>query len=108
MASVSLLENVAQHEKSLMADLDRAREEARQVIESAHAKGAAALQESNARLDAEIAALRRDAAQEREEVRTKIQREAAEQVEAIRRESAERTAAVREDLLARILPNVTQ
>lgn len=106
MASVSLLESVAQHEKSLMADLDRARDEARQIIDTAHLDSATALQESNVKLEADIAVLRRDAAQAREEVKVTIQKATAEKVQAIRSESAGRTPQVRAELLARILPNV--
>ncbi len=106
MASVSLLETVAQHEKSLMADLESAREEARQIIDAAHLEGATTLQETNTKLEADIAVLRRDAAQAREEVRVTIQKATTEKVEAIRSESAGRTPQVRAELLARILPNV--
>lgn len=106
MSSVSLLETVAQHEKSLMADLDRARDEARQIIDTAHAESAALLQEAGARLESDIATLRREAAAERESVRASIQKATAEKVETIRRESASRTAEVRQELLARIIPNV--
>lgn len=106
MASVSLLESVAQHEKALMADLDRARDEARQIIEAAHIESASALQETNTKLEADIAALRRDAAVAREEIRLAIQKSTAEKVQSIRSESAGRTPQVRAELLARILPNV--
>lgn len=106
MASVSLLESVAQHEKSLMADLDRAREEARQVVEAAHAASASTLQEANSKLEADVAALRRDAAVAREEIRTSIQKATAEKVQAIRTESASRTPQVRAELIARVLPNI--
>lgn len=106
MSSVSLLESVAQHEKSLMADLDRAREEARQIIDAAHAESASALLESNVKLEAEIAVLRRDAAVTREEARIAIQTATAEKVQAIRSESSSRTPQVRAELLKRILPNV--
>lgn len=106
MASVSLLESVAQHEKSLMADLDRAREEARQIVEAAHVESASVQQETNNKLEAEIAILRKDAAKAREEVRVAIQTAAAEKVQSIRNESASRTDKVRAELLSRILPNV--
>lgn len=106
MASVSLLESVAQHEKALMADLDRAREEARQIIETAHIESASTLQETNTKLEADIAALRRDAAVAREEIRVAIQKATADKVQSIRSESAGRTPQVRAELLARILPNV--
>src|SRR5688572_7273231 len=108
MASVSLLESVAQHEKALMADLDRARDEARQIIEASHAESASALQEANTKLEADVAALRRDAAAAREEIRTAIQTATAEKVQHIRSESASRTPQVRAELLARILPTVDQ
>ena len=106
MATVSLLESVAQHEKSLMADLDRTREEARQIVEVAHADSASVLQDTNTKLEADIATLRREAAQEREQVRSAIQKATEESVQSIRSESADRTADVRSELLARILPNV--
>ena len=106
MASVSLLESVAQHEKALMADLDRAREEARQIIEAAHLESASALQETNTKLEADIATLRRDAAVTREEIRLAIQKATAEKVQSIRSESASRTPQVRAELIARILPTV--
>jgi len=108
MASVSLLESVAQHEKSLMADLDRAREEARQIIEAAHAASASALLEANTKLEADVAALRRDAAMAREELRASIQKATIEKVQSIRSESASRTPEVRAELLARILPTSGQ
>ena len=106
MATVSLLESVAQHEKSLTADLDRTREEARQIVEVAHADSASVLQDTNTKLEADIATLRREAAQEREQVRSAIQKATEESVQSIRSESADRTADVRSELLARILPNV--
>lgn len=106
MASVSLLESVAQHEKSLMADLDRARDEARQIVDAAHAEVASSLQDFNTKLESDIAVLRRDAAKAREEVRTSIQKATAEKVASIRSESASRTPQVRAELLARILPSV--
>ena len=104
MASESLLETVAQHETALMAELETAREEARQIVEAAHAESAALLQQTSATLDAEVGDLRRNAAQSREEERTAIERASAEEVERIRSESAGRTGDVRKDLVARILP----
>lgn len=106
MATLSLLESVAQHEKSLMTDLDRARDEARQIIEAAHADSASVLQEANTKLEGEIAILRRDAAQEREKFRNAVQKATADSVQSIRSESASRTSEVRAELLARILPNI--
>lgn len=106
MASVSLLESVAQHEKALMADLDRARDEARQIIEAAHIESASALQETNTTLEADIATLRRDAAVAREEIRVAIQKATADKVQSIRSESSGRTPQVRAELVARILPTV--
>ena len=108
MASESLLETIAQHEKALVADLERAREESRQVIEAAHAEGAAILQEAAAKLDVELAAMRRDAARAREEERVAIERATAEKVEQIRSESAGKTPQVRKELIARILPGAVQ
>ncbi len=104
MASISLLESVALHEKSLMADLDRAREEARQALDAAHAESASLLQETNEKLEAEIAALRRDAARAREEERVAIQEAAAQKIRQIRSESAGKTPEVRKELVARVLP----
>lgn len=104
MASISLLESVALHEKSLMADLDRAREEARQALDTAHAESASLLQETNEKLEAEIAVLRRDAARAREEERAAIQKATALKIEQIRSESAGKTPEVRNELIARVLP----
>ena len=104
MASESLLETVATHERKLMDELNGAKEEARQIIESAHATGASLLQETNTKLDADVAVLRRDAAQRRESERNTIQQNTAAKVEQIRTESANRTSAVRDELVARILP----
>jgi vacuolar-type H+-ATPase subunit H len=104
MASESLLESVARHEKELIAGLDSAREASREVVESAHAAGAALLQAAGEKLDAEIAGLRRNAAREREEVRQAIEKASADEVERIRSESAGRTQEVRKGLLSRILP----
>jgi len=106
MATASLLESIAAHEKELMADLSRTREESRGILDTAHSDSATLLQESNARLDSDIATLRRDAAVEREKVRTSIQNATADAIESIRRESASRTAQVRQELLARIVPGV--
>lgn len=105
MASESLLESIAQHETSLMGDLDSTREEARQIVEAAHADSAVVLQNTNTQLEAQIAELRRNAAREREEVKTSIEEAAASNVEKIRTESAERKADVRKELVDRILPN---
>ena len=104
MASESLLDTVARHETALIESLEGAREEARQLIEAAHAESAALLQESGAKLDAEIGALRRDAALAREAVRSEVERASAGEVERIRSESAARTHEVRRELVARILP----
>jgi len=104
MAAESMLETIAQHESALMADLEKARDEARRIVEAAHAAGATALLETNSRLDADVAALRREAIQKREAERSRIQQETAARVEIIRAETAGKTAAVRDDLLARIIP----
>jgi vacuolar-type H+-ATPase subunit H len=104
MASESLLEIVAQHEKQLMESLEGAREEARKVVDAAHAESANVLHEAGATLEAEVAVLRRDAAQAREAQRVAIEQAAAAEVERIRAESAVRTEAVRRELIARILP----
>jgi vacuolar-type H+-ATPase subunit H len=105
MASESLLETVAQHEGALMQDLDRAREEARQVVEGAHTAGASLLQESNVKLDGDVAAVRREAATTREAERAKIQQASTAQIEKIRAESTSKTSVVRDELIARVLPN---
>ncbi|MCF6285669.1 MAG: hypothetical protein L3K26_10815 [Candidatus Hydrogenedentes bacterium] len=87
-----------------MEDLDRAREEARQLVEDAHAAGASFLQESNAKLDEDVAARRREAAKTREAERTKTQEASAVQIEKIRAESASKTSTVCDELITRILP----
>jgi len=104
MASESLLETVARHETALIESLEGAREEARQVIEAAHAESAALLQESGAKLEAEVGVLRRDAALAREAVRAGVEKASIEEVARIRGESAARTHEVRKELVARILP----
>lgn len=104
MASESLLESVAAHETALMKELEQAREEARALVEVAHTEGAALQQETNARLDEEVAGLRREAAQAREAERAKIQQDTASRVEQIRQESSKRVAVVRDELIARIVP----
>lgn len=104
MASQSLLETVARHETTLIASLEGAREEARSIVEAAHAESAALLQESSAKLDTEVSVLRRDAARSREEVRAAIEKASIEEVGRIRSESAARTLEVRRELVARILP----
>lgn len=104
MASESLLETVAEHESALMADLERAREEARQMVEAAHAESAATFQEAGAALDTDLAGMRRKAAQAREEERAAIEAATARDVERIRNESAGRTQEIRQELIARILP----
>lgn len=104
MASESLLETVATHERGLMDDLNSTREEARQLVEAAHAEGAALLQETNSKLDAEVATLRREAAQRRDTERSTIQQETAADVEQMRSRSASMTSAVRDEIVARILP----
>ena len=106
MASESLLESVAQHEGTLIEDLDRTREEARQIIEAAHAAGASLQQETNTQLDAEVAAIRREAAQARDGERTKIQNETTARVEQIRSASASNAPAVRDALIAQIIPSL--
>ena len=105
MASESLLETIAGHETSLMADLDRAHEEARQIIEAAHIEAATLLQDTSAKLDSELATMRRDAAQAREEERISIEKATADKVEQIRDASAARMGDVRQELIARILPS---
>lgn len=105
MASESLLEIVARHEKSLMADLEGAREEARKIVEAVHAEAASGLQEANTKLESELAVMRRESARAREAVRVSIEQAAAENVERIRAESAGRTQAVRDELISRILPS---
>ena len=79
-------------------------EEARQALDAAHAESASLLQETNEKLEAEIAALRRDAAHAREEERVAIQEAAAQKIRQIRSESAGKTPEVRKELVARVLP----
>ncbi len=87
-----------------MDELNTTREEARQIVEAAHAEGAALLQDTNSKLDAEVATLRREAAQRRDAERDAIQKETAAKVEQIRTTSASMTSAVRDEIIARILP----
>lgn len=105
MASESLLESIAQHESSLMKDLDLAREEARQVVEAAHTASAALLQETNTQLDEEVAKQRREAAETRDQERASIQQNTDAKVEQIRTDSANKTSTVRDELIARIIPS---
>lgn len=105
MSSESLLENVARHETALMKELDLAREDARLVVDAAHADGAAYLQDAAARLDGEIGEMRRLAARSREEVRVSIEQAATAEVQRIRDESSSRTGDVRQELLARVVPS---
>lgn len=87
-----------------MAELDSAREDARGIIDTAHAENAALLQETGAALDAELGEMRRNAARAREEERAAIEKASAAEVEQIRKQSAGRTDTVRKDIIARILP----
>lgn len=104
MASETLLETVAQHETTLMAELEQAREEARQIVEAAHAESATTLQEASAALEADLAEKRRDAARAREAERASIEDATAKKVEQIREESAGIKEEVRKELIARVLP----
>ena len=106
MAAESLLETVATHESTLMKELEQAREEARQLVDTAHAEGASIQQEVTNQLEEEVSMLRREAAQARESERSTIQQQTASAVESIRTQSASRADSVRSELIARIIPSI--
>lgn len=105
MASASLLQKVAAHEINLLANRDEADQQARKVVDGAHEKAAALLQEAHNTLDAEIAARRRAAAAKRIEERQAIEAASKEKVARIRTESVGRLDGVRKALLSQIVPD---
>ncbi|MBI2435027.1 MAG: hypothetical protein HYV26_19400 [Candidatus Hydrogenedentes bacterium] len=104
MALVSLLESVAAHEIELMARVGAAEEEARRIVEQAHAEAGTFLQEEHARLDADMAARRREAADAREVERQAIEAAAEQRVREIRAARAGALEAVTRELLQWVLP----
>jgi len=101
----ALLTAVASHEEQLIASLREAQTEARGAIDAAHADAAANLTETNAQLEADMAEMRRAAAQERAEVVQRVEAASLERVAGIRQSADAKLAAVRSEILRRIMPN---
>ena len=85
---VSLLETVARHEQQLMAQVAAAHEEARALIEQAHADAASGAQQDLSQLDMFAAGQRREATETRERERADIERKMEETVATIRTRAA--------------------
>jgi hypothetical protein len=85
---VSLLETVARHEQTLIAEIAAAHDEARRIIEQAHADAASAAQQDASQLDMFVAGQRREAADTREQASIEIERKMQETVASIRARAA--------------------
>ncbi|MCC6144334.1 MAG: hypothetical protein IT368_11060 [Candidatus Hydrogenedentes bacterium] len=108
MASVTLLESVARHEESLQQDLLAAQDEARQVVDAAQQAAASHRQQEHYKAEAEVAETRRQAAQRRDELEARIEREADDQVARIRERSTTGRTAARDEVVRMILPAGTE
>lgn len=104
MTAVSLLESVAQHETELMAQVGEAEAQARALVDEAQAQAVALLQQEQARLDEDLAALRRQARDARAEEQQQIAQRAEQRVLEIRSQAAEHREAVKREILARLIP----
>jgi len=104
MTAVSLLESVAQHESELMAQVAAAEEEGRALVEEAHAEAAALKQQEQARLEADIQGMRREAREARAREEAGIVRRAEEKVAEIRAAASSGREAVRQEILGHLIP----
>jgi vacuolar-type H+-ATPase subunit H len=100
----SLLETVADHEQGLLADLGGAEEESRAIVEAAQAEATRLLGEAHQELEAELAELRRKAADERAQESQVIEQAADEKVRTIHAKLAASRGAVIEEIVGRVLP----
>lgn len=104
MTAVSLLASVAKHELDLMSKVESAEADAHRLIEQAQADAVAKLQEERARVEGEIAARRRAAAEARDREQLAIERDAAARVAEIRTSSDDKRGAMVDEILQRVLP----
>ena len=87
-----------------MESLRAAEAEARASVDAAHADAAALLTASSAQLDAELAELRRKAAESRSHEALEIEAASRARVASIRQGADARLSDVRAEILRRILP----
>lgn len=104
MASGSLLDKVAKHETALLAELATAEAEAQRIIDEAHTKASAHLQEIQNQVDKEIIEMRRKAAADRQATLEQIAADTERQVREIRDRSAGHLDSVKNELLEMVLP----
>lgn len=100
----SLLDAVARHEAALLAELEAAEQEGQALIDAAQHDAASAVQKAQQALEAELAELRRKAAEARAAEVHAIETAARDKVEEIRRNAGDRLEAARDAVRAMILP----
>lgn len=108
MASASLLESVAMHEESLMSRVQEAEEQAQRILDEARAAAAARGQEEHARVEAEIARMRREAAEARDIEQRAIQQAGENKVAEIRSSATARLERATQEILQQVLPQGIQ
>ncbi len=101
---VSLLQQVAEHETGLLAEVKTAERDGRAIVEAAQSEAATLLAEAHQSLERELADLRRVAADEREGERRNIETATASQVRTVRENSVNKRAALVEEILGLLLP----
>lgn len=104
MSSATLLETVATHETDLRTQIDAAKAEARTEIESAHLAASTLVSDEYARLEADVAARRREAAAARKATQESIKDKTETRVSEIRAQATGRVDSVRDALVAAVLP----
>ena len=100
----SLLDLVAEHETTLLEQLEGAQHEARGLVDEAHVAATAFLTNDYAQLEREVAEKRRAAQDQRESESARIQHEAETKVAAIRERAAGKIDMVFNEIISRVLP----
>ena len=100
----SLLETIATHEESLQATVDSVEAEAAAALETAKAEATALLVQAHQDLEEELAGLRSNGAQAREDERIAIETAATTKVETMRENSVTKRSALVKEILGIILP----
>lgn len=100
----SVLAIVANHEKNLLAERDAAKQQAAGMIESAHNRAAALLEDEEAKLAAEVAALRQEASAARDAEREKILASNQAKWEQARQQALARVPEMAREIVAMTLP----
>jgi vacuolar-type H+-ATPase subunit H len=103
-SEASALEQVAQHERKLLAKLEEARTEAQSIVEAARVEADRLREKAEADLTGEIAELRRTSASESRREHSAIHQQAEARVAEAQAQARARTQDVAQEAVRRILP----